>query len=37
MGRGDRRKSLKMSRINAQSKKKERTARAVEAAKSAKK
>ena len=37
MGRGDRRKSLKMSRINAQNKKKERTAGAVEAAKSAKK
>lgn len=33
MGRGDRRKSLKMSRIKAQNKKKERMAKANEAAK----
>lgn len=33
MGRGDRRKSLKMCRINAQNKKKARIARALEAAK----
>lgn len=37
MGRGDRRNSLKMSRIKAQNKKKVRTSRAVEAAKGAKK
>lgn len=37
MGRGDRRKSLKMIRINSQNKKKERMARKLEAAKAAKK
>lgn len=37
MGRGDRRKSLKMCRINAQNKKKARIARALEAAKTTKK
>lgn len=37
MGRGDRRHSLKMSRIKSQNKKKARLARAMEAAKAAKK
>ncbi len=37
MGRGDRRKSLKMCRAKAQNKKKARMARALEAAKAAKK
>ncbi len=37
MGRGDRRKSLKMIRINGQNKKKARIARALEAAKAEKK
>ena len=37
MGRGDRRSSLKMQRIKGQNKKKARIARALEAAKSAKK
>ena len=37
MGRGDRRRSLKMCRIKAQNKKKARVARALEAAKAEKK
>ena len=37
MGRGDRRMSMKMNRIKAQNKKKARIARALEAAKDAKK
>lgn len=36
MGRGDRRKSLKMSRIKAQNKKKARIRRAIKEAKAAK-
>ena len=37
MGRGDRRNSLKMSRIKSQNKKKARLARAIEAKKSERK
>jgi hypothetical protein len=37
MGRGDRRRSLKMCRIKSQNKKKARIARALEAAKAEKK
>jgi hypothetical protein len=37
MGRGDRRHSLKMARIKSQNKKKARMARAIDAAKAAKK
>ncbi len=37
MGRGDRRRSLKMCRIKSQNKKKARVARALEAAKAEKK
>lgn len=37
MGRGDRRSSLKMSRIKSQNKKKARIARAIEAVKASRK